>query len=74
MSALLGMVIGELWNTEALAEACAADGCYDFPLVVKPLDLIGGVGSPSHSTAVRQPRGIVACTFVRCPTRQGTSP
>jgi hypothetical protein len=50
--ALLGMVIGELWNLGALAEHCAADGRYDFFLVVKPLDLVGGVGSPPNATAI----------------------
>lgn len=51
--ALLGLVVGELWNLEALAEDCANDGGYDFLLVVKPLNLIGGVGSPPNATAVR---------------------
>jgi kynurenine formamidase len=50
--ALLGMVIGELWNLTALAEHCASDGRYDFFLVVKPLDLVGGVGSPPNATAI----------------------
>lgn len=51
--ALLGMVIGELWNLTALAADCAADGRYEFLLVVKPLDLVGGVGSPPNATAVK---------------------
>lgn len=51
--ALLGMVVGELWSLEALAADCVADGRYEFLLVVKPLNLIGGVGSPPNATAVK---------------------
>ena len=51
--ALLGMVVGELWDLEALAEDCAADGRHTCLLVVKPLNLIGGVGSPPNATAVK---------------------
>ena len=46
--ALLGMVVGELWKLDDLAADCAADGVYEFMLVVKPLNLIGGVGSPAE--------------------------
>ena len=51
--ALLGMVLGELWRLDDLATDCAADGIYEFLLVVKPLDVIGGVGSPPNATAVK---------------------
>lgn len=51
--ALLGMVVGELWKLDDLAVDCAADGVYDFMLVVKPLNLTGGVGSPANATAVK---------------------
>ena len=51
--ALLGIVVGELWNLEPLAADCADDGIYEFLLVVKPLDLVGGVGSPPNATAVK---------------------
>jgi hypothetical protein len=47
------MVVGELWDLEALAEDCAADGRHTCLLVVKPLNLIGGVGSPPNATAVK---------------------
>ena len=50
---LLGMVLGELWNLDALAEDCATDGRYDFMLVVSPLLLRGGVGSPANATAIK---------------------
>ena len=51
--ALLGMVLGELWKLDDLASDCANDDVYDFMLVVKPLNLIGGVGSPANATAIK---------------------
>jgi hypothetical protein len=51
--ALLGVPIGELWNLEELAAACAADGVYEFFLTAKPLNLIGGVGSPPNALAIK---------------------
>lgn len=51
--ALLGMVIGELWKLDELAAACAADGRYECAVVVKPLNLPGGVGSPANAVALR---------------------
>jgi kynurenine formamidase len=50
---LLGIVIGELWNLEGLADDCAADGVYEFMLVCKPLNLLGGVGSPANALAIK---------------------
>ncbi len=51
--ALLGMVVGELWRLDELAADCADDGVYEFLLVVKPLNVVGGVGSPPNATAVK---------------------
>jgi hypothetical protein len=51
--ALLGMVVGELWRLDELAADCAGDGIYEFLLVVKPLNVVGGVGSPPNATAVK---------------------
>ena len=51
--ALLGVVVGELWKLDDLAADCAVDGVYEFMLVVKPLNLIGGVGSPANATAIK---------------------
>lgn len=51
--ALQGMAIGELWDLEALAEDCAADGVYEFMLVSAPLNLPGGVGSPANAYAIK---------------------
>ena len=47
---LLGFILGELWNLDALAEDCSADGVYECLLVAKPLNVIGGVGSPANRT------------------------
>ncbi len=51
--ALLGMVVGELWRLDDLAADCADDGIYEFQLVVKPLNLVGAVGSPPNATAIK---------------------
>jgi Putative cyclase len=51
--ALLGMVVGELWRLDELAADCADDGVYEFLLVVKPLNVVGGVGSPPNATAIK---------------------
>ena len=50
---LMGLILGELWNLDALADDCSADGVYECLLVAKPLNLIGGVGSPSNVTAIK---------------------
>lgn len=50
---LLGFCLGELWDLEALARDCAADGRYDCMVTVKPLHLVGGVGSPANAMAIR---------------------
>lgn len=51
--ALLGMAMGELWKLDELAEDCARDGRYDFFLTCKPLNLVGGVGSPPNALAIK---------------------
>ncbi len=50
---LLGIVFGELFDLEALAEDCAADGVYECLFVAKPLMLRGGVGSPANAMAIK---------------------
>lgn len=50
---LLGMPIGELWNLDELASACAADERWSFLLTVAPLSVVGGVGSPANAIALR---------------------
>jgi Putative cyclase len=51
--ALLGMYLGELWKLDELADACAADGRYEFLLTAKPLSVVGGVGSPPNAMAIK---------------------
>jgi kynurenine formamidase len=51
--ALLGLPLGELWRLHELADDCAGTGTYDSLLVVKPLNLTGGVGSPANAVAIR---------------------
>ncbi|TQL69422.1 putative cyclase [Nocardioides albertanoniae] len=51
--AMLGLSLGELWDLDALAEDCARDGVYEFLLTAKPLNLVGGVGSPANAIAVK---------------------
>jgi kynurenine formamidase len=50
---LLGMPIGELWDLDRLAAACAADERWSFLLTVAPLPFVGGVGSPANAVAMR---------------------
>jgi kynurenine formamidase len=50
---LLGMPIGELWNLDPLAAACAADRRWSFLLTMAPLSIVGGVGSPANAIALR---------------------
>ena len=50
---LLGMPIGELWNLDPLAGACAADRRWSFLLTAAPLTVVGGVGSPANAIALR---------------------
>jgi len=49
----LGMALGEMWDLDALAEDCAKDGIYECMLVSSPLNLRGGVGSPSNAVAIK---------------------
>ncbi len=48
-----GVPIGEIWDFEALAKDCAADGVYEFMLVAPPLRIVGGVGSPLSPLAIK---------------------
>ncbi|WP_222103644.1 hypothetical protein [Brevibacterium aurantiacum] len=44
---------GELWNIKSLLADSITTGRWDAMCVVKPLNLVGGVGSPSNATAIR---------------------
>lgn len=48
-----GIHLGEMWDMEALADDCAADGVYEFLLVAPPLTVTGAVGSPVNPQAVK---------------------
>jgi Putative cyclase len=50
---LLGIPLGEMWDLDALADDCAADGTYDCFLVAAPLNLPGGIASPPNAVAIR---------------------
>lgn len=49
----LGMMLGEIWNLEALGADCAADGVYEFLLAAPPLTITGAVGSPINPVAIK---------------------
>jgi len=49
----MGLVFGEIFDLEALAADCAADGVYDFLLCAPPLRVTGGIGSPINPLAVK---------------------
>jgi kynurenine formamidase len=51
--ALLGLCIGELWRLDELAADCADDGVYECMVVAKPLNIVGGVGSPPNALALK---------------------
>lgn len=48
-----GVLIGEIWDLENLAGACAADGVFEFFLSAAPLRITGAVGSPLNPIAVK---------------------
>ncbi len=49
----VGLLIGEMWDLDALADDCAADGVYDFLLAAAPLKVTGAVGAPLNPLAVK---------------------
>ncbi len=49
----MGLFIGEIFDLEALAEDCAADGTYEFLFSAPPLPITGGVGSPVNPLAIK---------------------
>jgi kynurenine formamidase len=49
----LGMMLGEMFDLEALAEACSRDGRHDFLFVAPPLPFTYAVGSPTNPIAIR---------------------
>jgi len=49
----IGLLIGEMWDLDALGEDCAGDGVYEFLLAAGPLKVTGAVGAPLNPLAVR---------------------
>lgn len=48
-----GLMVGEIFDLEPLADDCAADGRYEFLFSAPPLPITGGVGSPVNPIAIR---------------------
>jgi kynurenine formamidase len=48
-----GLLVGEIFDLEALAEDCANDGRYEFLFSAPPLVITGGVGSPINPIAIK---------------------
>jgi hypothetical protein len=51
--AMLGIPIGELFDLEALAADCAADGRYECFFTSAPINLPGGIASPPNALAFK---------------------
>lgn len=49
----MGLLIGEMFDFEALARDCAQDGVYELALVAPPLPFTGAVGSPVNPIAIK---------------------
>ncbi len=49
----MGLLIGEIFALDALAESCRADGRWDFCFTAPPLPFTGAVGSPINPLAIR---------------------
>jgi kynurenine formamidase len=49
----MGLFLGEMWDLDALAADCAADGQWDFFLTAAPLPVTGAVGAPVNPLAVK---------------------
>ncbi|WP_229075972.1 cyclase family protein [Actinoplanes sp. DH11] len=49
----IGLFLGEMWDLDALAADCTADGVHEFWLTAAPLPITGAVGSPVNPIAVK---------------------
>ncbi|MFQ5880552.1 MAG: cyclase family protein [Dehalococcoidia bacterium] len=49
----VGILMGEIFDLEELAEDCAQDGVYEFMFVAPPLTITGAVGSPPNPQAIK---------------------
>jgi kynurenine formamidase len=51
--ALLGMAVGEMFDLDALATDCEADGTYEGMFTAAPLNKVGGSGSTANALAIK---------------------
>jgi kynurenine formamidase len=49
----MGLLIGEIFDLDALAEDCARDGVFEFLFAAPPLPFTGAVGSPVNPLAIK---------------------
>jgi kynurenine formamidase len=49
----IGLLVGEMWDLDALATDCASDGVYEFLLSAAPLPFTRAVGSPVNPIALK---------------------
>ena len=49
----MGLLLGEIFAVEELADDCARDGQYDFQFVAPPIPVTGAVGSPINPIAIK---------------------
>jgi hypothetical protein len=49
----MGLMVGEIFELEALADDCASDGVYEFFFSAPPLPITGAVGSPVNPLAIK---------------------
>ncbi len=49
----IGLLLGEMWDLDALAADCAEDGVHEFFLAAQPLPFTRAVGSPVNPVAVK---------------------
>jgi kynurenine formamidase len=49
----LGLLVGELFDLDQLAEDCAHDGIYEFLFIAAPLPIVNAVGSPLNPLAIK---------------------
>jgi kynurenine formamidase len=49
----MGLLVGEIFDLDALAEDCASDRVYEFQFVAPPLPITGAVGTPVNPLAVK---------------------
>jgi hypothetical protein len=50
---MLGLIMGELFDLEALADDCAGDGRYTCFFTSAPINLPQGVASPPNALALK---------------------